>query len=730
MTKTKKRLLKRQRHSFVTRGKWWLRDRWRWFQRLKWWQKTLLVGGPLFVIVLIVPLLTFAYFALTMGDMEQLMNRNNTGVVLKDIHGETFYSTGTAEHRELVPLDKISPHIKDAVIASEDKNFYDHGGVSILSTLRAVYGYVFSGGGEFGGSTLTQQLAKMTLLSSERGVLRQYQAFSVAVAIEQRYTKNEILEMYLNAVYFGNNSFGIEQAARNYFNKAPIDLTLAESAMLIGLLPAPSAYSPIVGDAQKGVERQAEVLKRMVRDAMITEQQRTDALKEELSYQPPAVIKNDAPHFTEMVLAELYDKYDEETVERSGYQVTTTLDLGLQKQAVANVQSRVEYIQNMGGSNAGLIAIDPRTGEIRALVGSVDYQNEQWGKVNMATTKRQPGSTFKPIYYSAALAEGKITPATIIKDEAININGYAPNNATKRFYGNVTVRQALARSLNIPAVKVMQQYGIANSISAAKELGITTLDKNAKDYGLALAIGAAEVPLQQMTNAYAAFADGGQLRTNTAVHAISDKYSKVIYTHQSTAKQAISSQGAYLISSILSDAGARSFMFGSALNVGNKTVAVKTGTTDENRDAWAIGYTPEIAIGVWVGNNDNEVMVSGGADMAGPIWRATMQAAVGDANPTFMRPDGIVERAVCYGSGGLAATSGANTYNEVFLLSALPTTSCYTAPVEKEEEKQPEEEPAKEPVDNENTPEEPQEPETPTNPTTPTVPVPVTPVTP
>lgn len=649
------------------------------------------------------------------------MNRNNTGVVLKDIHGETFYSTGTAEHRELVPLDKISPHIKDAVIASEDKNFYDHGGVSILSTLRAVYGYVFSGGGEFGGSTLTQQLAKMTLLSSERGVLRQYQAFSVAVAIEQRYTKNEILEMYLNAVYFGNNSFGIEQAARNYFNKAPIDLTLAESAMLIGLLPAPSAYSPIVGDAQKGVERQAEVLKRMVRDNMITEQQRTDALKEELSYQPPAVIKNDAPHFTEMVLAELYDKYDEETVERSGYQVTTTLDLGLQKQAVTNVQSRVGYIQSMGGSNAGLIAIDPRSGEIRALVGSVDYQNEQWGKVNMATTKRQPGSTFKPIYYSAALAEGKITPATIIKDEAININGYAPNNATKRFYGNVTVRQALARSLNIPAVKIMQQYGIANSIAAAKELGITTLDKNAKDYGLALAIGAAEVPLQQMTNAYAAFGDSGQLRTNTTVHAISDKYNKVIYTHQSTAKQAISSQGAYLISNILSDANARSFMFGSSLNVGNKTVAVKTGTTDENRDAWAIGYTPEIAIGVWVGNNDNKVMVSGGADMAGPIWRATMQAAIGDTNPTFLRPDGIVERLVCYGTGGLAASSGTNTYSEVFLLSALPTSSCYATPVEKEEEKQPEEEPAPQPTTPADEAEDSEE-EAPTTPTTPSLP--------
>lgn len=698
MTQKKKRLFKRQRHPIWRRFKWWLRDRWRWFRTLTWWQKSLLIGGPIVLVALVIPLLTFAYFALTMGDMEKLMNRNNTGVVLKDIHGETFYSVGTAEHRELVPLDKISPYMKQAVIASEDKNFYDHGGVSILSTMRAVYGYAFSGGGEFGGSTLTQQLAKMTLLNRERGFLRQYQAFSVAVAIEQRYTKDEILEMYLNSVFFGNNSFGIEQAARNYFNKEPIDLTLAESAMLVGLLPAPSAYSPITGDEAKGVARQSEVLKRMVREDMITESQRTSALAEELAYQPPAVIKNDAPHFTEMVLAELYDKYGEETVERSGYQVTTTLDLALQRQAVANVQSRVGYIQGMGGSNAGLIAIDPKTGEIRALVGSVDYQNEDWGKVNMATTKRQPGSTFKPLYYAAALADGKITPATIIKDEPININGYAPNNATRQFYGNVTVRQALARSLNIPAVKVMQQYGIANSIAAAKDLGITTLTNDPQDYGLALAIGAAEVPLNQMTNAYAAFADSGQLRKNTTVQAISNKFNKVIYTHESSSEQAISSQGAYLISSILSDANARSFMFGSALNVGSKMVAVKTGTTDDNRDAWAIGYTPDIAIGVWVGNNDNEVMVSGGADMAGPIWRATMQAAIGDANPSFSRPDGVVERWVCYGTGGLAPNQGTNTYSEVFLVSALPTSSCSAAPEKKEEVKPPEEEPTTEPI--------------------------------
>ena len=726
MATKKKRLLKRQRHSIVRRTKWWLRDRWRWFLQLKWWQKTLLIGGPIVVVALIIPLLTFAYFALTMGDMEQLMNRNNTGVVLKDIHGETFYSIGTAEHRELVPLDRISPYVKDAVIASEDKNFYDHGGVSILSTLRAVYGYAFSGGGEFGGSTLTQQLAKMTLLSSERGFLRQYQAFSVAVAIEQRYSKDEILEMYLNAVFFGNRSFGIEQAARNYFDKEPINLTLAESAMLVGLLPAPSLYSPVTGDAAKGSARQSEVLKRMVREGTITEQQRTDALAQELAYQPPVVIKNDAPHFTEMVLDELYHKYGEETVERSGYQVTTTLDLTLQRQALANVQSRVGYIQGMGGSNAGLIAIDPKSGEIRALVGSVDYQNEAWGNVNMATSKRQPGSTFKPLYYAAALADGKITPSTIIKDEPININGYAPNNATKQFYGNVTVRQALARSLNIPAVKVMQQYGIANSIDAAKKLGITTLDGSPQDYGLALSIGAAEVPLQQMTNAYAAFADGGMIHDNTTIHEIHDKFNKVLFTGQPTAKQAISPQGAYLITDILKDTNARSFMFGSALNVPGKTVAVKTGTTDDNRDAWTIGYTPDIAIGVWVGNNDNKEMISGGADMAGPIWRAAMQAAIADANPVFSRPDGVVERWVCYGTGGLAAAQGTNTFSEVFLVSALPKTSCSAVPEQKEEQKPPEKEVVPTPEEDEDD----EDTEEPVTPIPPVVTPPITPTTP
>ena len=747
MTKTKKQFAKKHRHSPIQRLKWYIRARWRWFKQLKRWQQILIVSGPLLIFALVIPLLTYFYFAATMGDMESLMNRNNTGVALKDINGEVFYSTGNAKHRELVPLEHISTYMQQATIASEDRNFYDHGGFSLLSTFRAVYGYVFSGGGEFGGSTLTQQLAKMTLLTSNRSFLRQYQAFSVAVAIEQQYSKDEILSMYLNAAYFGNNSFGVEQAARNYFNKEPKDLTLAESAMLVGLLPAPSTYSPVTGDAKKAVERQGEVLERMVKEGMISEEEKTAALAEQLSYQPAATITNDAPHFTEMVLAELYDKYGEEKVERSGYQVTTTLDLSLQRAAIESVNNQVGYINSMGGSNAAVVAIDPKTGEIRALVGSVDYNNEEWGKVNIVTSKRQPGSTFKPIYYSAALADGVITPATIIRDEPINIDGWQPHNATRSYYGDVTVRQALARSLNIPSVKVMQEYGLEKSIEAAKKMGITSLDKDASEYGLSLAIGSAEISPQEMTNAYAAIANGGKVRKNTTLQEIQDKFNKSIYKHENTSTQGLSEQGAFLISNILSDTNARSFMFGSSLNVPGKTVALKTGTTDDNRDAWTIGYTPDIAIGVWVGNNNNEVMVSGGADMAGPIWRQTMTKYIGTNTPEFTVPSGIVQRSVCYGTGGLANAPGTNTYDEYFLESALPTASC-TATVQQQQETKPaEEEPATTPTEDDtqtsgggdggnddtetdDTTTQPADPTTPTTPPITTTPPTTTPTTP
>lgn len=667
----------------------------RWFRNLSRKKKILVIVAPILAFLILTPLITYLYYANDISDPERLMNRNNTGIVLNDRNGEVFYRTGQAQHRDLVPLDAIAKSTKDALIASEDNDFYKHQGFAVDGFLRAVYGTITSQEAYGGGSTLTQQLAKMTLLTADRTFLRKYQELAVSIAIEQQYTKDEILNMYLNSAFFGENAFGIEDAAKTYFNKAPKDLTLAESAMLIGVLPAPSAYSPISGNPEYAKQRQTTVLTRMVKTGKITETEKQAALAEQLAYAPPETRdQSDAPHFAEMVVQELYDKYGEEKVVRSGYQVTTTLDLALQRKMMANISNHMPYIQRNGGSNAAGIAIDPTSGEVRALVGSSDWNNPDWGKVNVATTPRQPGSSFKPIYYAEALAEGIITPATIIADVPTDFGGYKPQNANRMTSGDISVRNALARSLNIPAVKVMQKLGIEKSIEAAKNLGITTLDDK-KTYGLSLALGSAEVPLTEMTNAYAAFANQGQQYNRTIVAEIKDKFGGSIFKAEKDDKQAISPEGAYLISSILSDNNARAPIFGSSLTVPGHTAAVKTGTTDDQRDAWTIGYTPQLVVGVWVGNNNNETMLNGGSGMAGPIWVNTMkQALQGAPNVEFPVAGGVVRKQVCASNGGLANTSGTNTYDEYFLASALPTAHCTAT--QKEAEKPVEEKPKEE----------------------------------
>ncbi|HEU5122101.1 MAG TPA: PBP1A family penicillin-binding protein, partial [Candidatus Saccharimonadales bacterium] len=668
---------------------------WRWFRNLSKPKKFLVIAGPILAFLILTPLLTYLYYANDIADQERLMNRNNTGVVLTDRNGETFYSVGRAAHRKMVPLSDMSKSVKDAVIAAEDKDFYKHEGFSIGGILRSLFNNVATQSITGGGSTLTQQLAKNTLLSENQTFLRKYQELFIAIAIEQQYTKDQILEMYLNSVFYGENAFGIEDAAKTYFGKTPKDLTLAESAMLIGVLPAPSAYSPITGNPEYAKERQTTVLTRMVNNGYITEAEKQAALAEQLAYAPQDATNNsEAPHYAEMVMQELYNKYGEETVTRSGYQVKTTLDLNLQRQLKQNIENRIGYIQANGGSNASGVAIDPTTGEVRALVGSADWSNPEWGKVNIATTPRQPGSSFKPIYYAAALADGVTTPATVLHDVATDFNGRyvpAPQNADRLFRGDVTVRSALAQSLNIPSIEVMDKYGIANSVKAARQLGIE-LDEN-KQYGLSLALGATEVPLIQMTNAYAAFANQGQQYTPTIIKSINNKFNKTIFTANEKSRAAISPGGAFLISSILSDNNARAPIFGSSLTVSGRTAAVKTGTTDDARDAWTIGYTPQLAVGVWVGNNNNAVMQNGGSSMAGPIWVNTMRQALnGVQNTPFTPPSDVIQKPVCYG-GGLANSSGVNTYNEYFLASALPTKTCSAQQKQQEPEKQPEEEP-------------------------------------
>lgn len=693
-----------RRISPFRRAKWKARKangRFQWFRRMSWKQKFLVIAVPIIIFLIVVPLLTYAYFAKDISDKDRLMNRNNTGLVMLSRDGDEIFSIGKAKHREMLQLSEISDYTEDALIAAEDKNFYNHSGFSIGSTVAALYANFATGGGSsYGGSTLTQQLAKITLLTADKNYLRKFQELSIAIAIERTYSKDEILEMYLNSVFFGENAFGIEDAAQTYFGKPAKDLDLAESAMLIGVLPAPSAYSPISGNPEFAKERQTTVLSRMVDNKIITEAEKQEALAKQLAYQPPksAADSSPAPHYAQMVLNQLYDKYGEETVTRSGYQVRTTIDLKVQKQLEENIAKHLPTIKRNGGSNAGGIIIDPKTGEIRALVGSANWDDPTWGKVNMATTKRQPGSSFKPIYYSEALASGVITPATIFKDEPINIGGFSPKNASRTYSGDISVRNALARSLNIPSVKVMQKLGLDKSITAAERMGITTLNRTT-DYGLALALGTAEVPLIEMTNVYAAFANEGQQFAPTAISEIDSKFDDRVFTAKEQSKNVISKEGAFLISSILSDSAARAPVFGSSLSVSGKTAAVKTGTTDDARDAWTIGYTPTAAIGIWVGNNDNAAMRNGGSGMAGPIWVNTMRQVLANTpNAPFTAPTGVVQRQVC--SDGSLADGQVNgkTHSEYFLSTALPTTSCSAKVEEKPEEK-----PKEEDEDNEQT---------------------------
>lgn len=657
-----------------------VRRHWKWFRRLSLRQKLAVIGIPILAALILIPLVTYAILARDIADPERLMNRNNTGVELLDINGTAFYSSGTSKPLNRLKLDEISKVTTDALVSSEDKDFYKHSGVSLKGLFAALYANVANRDATaYGGSTLTQQLVKNTLLSSNKTFFRKYQELAMAIAVDRQYSKDEILDLYINSVYFGEGAFGIDEAAKTYFGKSAKDLTLAEGSMLIGILPAPSAYSPISGDPEKAKKQQERVLRRMVEDGKITEAQKKEALAVQLAYAPAqADTISKAPHFVEMVIAELEKKYGEETVKRSGYRVQTTLNLAWQEQAEQIVRDQTAINARNGGRNAALVAIDPKNGEIRSLVGSADYNNEQWGKFNVALSPRQPGSSFKPIYFTEALNQRLITPATIIKDEATDFNGYKPNNFDFRFRGDITVRNALAQSLNIPAVKVMDKLGVSDAIDTAQRMGISTITKD-QDYGLPLALGAAEATPLAMTNAYAAFAAGGLQYEATTIRQIENKYGEVQYTNNTRSKRVQSEQASYLIANILSDNNARAPTFGSSLNISGRSVAVKTGSTDNNKDAWTIGFTPSLAVGVWVGNNENEVMSSGGSAMAGPIWRKSLTTFLANTPAEeFARPSGIVEISVCRSNGLRATGNASNTYKEVFLSGTLPTGSCGT----------------------------------------------------
>ena len=677
--------------SKTQRSQYFLRRQWLKFQSLSRKKKALVISAPIVAFLVLAPALTYLALWRDISDPERLMNRNNTGVELRDRNDEVFYSTSIDSSLKRLSLDEISDYVEQAVVSSEDKNFYTHGGVSFRGILAAVYANVMSRDATaYGSSTLTQQLVKNKLLYTEKSYLRKYLEVSMAMAVDSRYDKDEILDMYLNSAHFGEGAFGIDEAAKTFFNKPAKDLSLAESAMLIGLLPAPSIYSPINGDAEKAKQRQTYVLRRMVEDGKVTSAERDAALAETLTY---AEVKpteyTHAPHYSEMILSELYEKYGEEKVKRSGYKIKTTLDLAWQKQAEQIVADRVAISAASGGRNAALVAIDPKTGEVRALVGSADYTNEVFGKVNMATASRQPGSSFKPIYITEAIDEKLVTAATVLRDEATDFGGYKPNNYDFKFRGDITLRKALAESLNIPAVKVMQKLGVDESVEVARSMGLKTIDAK-KDYGLSLALGSAEVRLTDMVNAYAAFADEGRQRNVAMIDEIQNKYGDTIYRQENKSRRVQSAEASFIISDILSDNAARAPSFGSRLTIPGRKVAVKTGSTDDNRDAWTIGYTPSLAVGVWVGNNENEVMSAGGSGMAGPIWTKSMQAFLAQSEPEeFTQPGSVTKAWACTASGG--------SYEDYFMSGTVPKRNCHSSDSQSQ---QPEQQPTKKDSDN------------------------------
>ncbi len=569
--------------------------------------------------------------------------------------------------RTYVPLDRISPYLIQATIATEDADFYRHPGFDPVAMLKAIYRNLRAGETVSGASTIPQQLARNLLLSPEertqRTAWRKIKEIVLAYEITRRYPRNTILEIYLNEIYYGNLAYGIEAAAETYFGVSAADLTLAQASFLAGLPQSPAAYDVFAGGRERALARQKDVLRLMVKEGYITPAQAEAAAAEMEAYPFRPPLPQDripAPHFVLYVRQQVERMFGPEALYRgSGLRIYTTLDPGLQMLAEQVVAQHVAALKERNVSNGALVALDPATGHVLAMVGSADFYNEEIdGQVNMAVSPRQPGSAIKPLTYVAAFERGW-TPATLIWDlptsfpDGVN-PPYVPRNYDGKFHGPVLVRSALANSYNIPAVKALQFIGIPALKEMAARLGITTLTRD--DYGLSLTLGGGEVSLLELTGAFAVFANNGIRVPVTTILYIEDNQGNVLLDNRQPpgGEPVLRPEHAYLITSILSDREARCPAFGcpNALEL-SRPAAVKTGTTNDFRDAWAVGYTPDLVVGVWVGNADYTPMdrVPGSLGAA-PIWHDFMEAALkGKPVRDFVRPPGIVEMEICADSG-------------------------------------------------------------------------------
>lgn len=543
-----------------------------------------------------------------------------------------LYEIGEAR-RTWTELDDISPYVTNATLAAEDDQFFNHHGIDIQGVLRGVILKPLTGARAQGGSTITQQLIKNSILTPERTIQRKVKEAVLALELEQRFSKNQILTMYLNAIPYGSRSYGVEAAAQTFFDTSAQDVSLAQAAIIASVANAPTYYSPYGSHYEDLKARQEHILTRMAQLGMISEAEATTAKQEKLTFQQ-ATEAIEAPHFVFYVKEQLDEQYGEGVVDQGGLKVTTTLNIELQRIAEEVLQENATRLKGLGASNASLVAIDPRNGNILAMAGSLDYFNEEIdGNVNVAIRHRSPGSSFKPFVYTAAFAKG-FTPETILVDAETDFGqDYKPKNYDLKEHGPVTMRVALANSLNIPAVKALYLVGVKEATDLAQTMGMESLNDPDR-YGLSLVLGGGEVRLLDLVGGYSVFAAEGARHPHRAILKVGNREETIldITEEEPESDQVLDTEVARTTTNVLSDNNARALTFGtgSYLQLGSRPVAAKTGTTQEYRDGWTIGYTPSIAAGVWAGNNDNSPMGdrSPGANTAAPIWNAFMRRAL------------------------------------------------------------------------------------------------------
>lgn len=646
-----------------------------------------LIGGGLFLFILAFG--SFWYITKDLPDPGKLSLSRADSTIIYDKDGAIIHQLYSDKQRIYVKQEDIPTTLKQATIAVEDKDFYRHGGFDPLTIIRIPYNYIFRSGRVVGGSTLTQQLIKQTYLDSSRTATRKLKEVVLAIRIEQKLTKDEILAEYLNIAPYGGTIEGIGAASKAYFDKKPGDLTLLESAILAGLPQNPSIFSPYIGRPNAWKSRTKDVLRRMYEDSYIKKDVYDAALKQVDTYTfKSEKVTFTAPHFVFYVQNQAEKLVGPATVKK-GVRIKTTLDLALQKKAEEIVFDEVGKLKDYKVGNGAAVALDTKTGEIRAMVGSFDYNEETYGKFNVVadeTALRQPGSTLKPLLVAVAMEKKLITASSLFIDAktvfpVTDQPDYEPVNYDGKFRGPVQVRFALGNSLNIPMVKLMATLGVTEFMTQMEKFGINNLaptKTNLSRIGLSVALGGGDVTMLELAQAYSVLARGGTRVDNSAISEITDATGKVLYRRpEIEVKRVLSPETSFIVSHILSDNNARLDAFGpsSLLNIPNKTVAVKTGTTNDKRDNWTAGYTNGIIIVTWVGNNDNTPMnqkIASGITGASPIWNQIMKAALKtypDGIPT--KPDGVEATEIDSRLGGKVKDDD-HKRSEYFLADTAP----------------------------------------------------------